>query len=288
MGDYPLMANLSSLMENDADYLGFEKYLQKERRAKTVGRSLSLARQYGHVLSTGNASELLTMTPRKQQHTMAALACLAKYHGCYNVWKEIKERYQLKWSKGDSLQAFENIINEKQNFPSMIAWVKDACSKLPKPYANVLLFDCLTGLRADEACKSIALLHQDLDRYLNSKSMILEHYRYKDKFLRRTKKAYISIISDSILTLARESEPCSYDALHCALRRRSTATHIGYCRKIFGTYLRKKGIEAEIVDLLQGRISQGVFVRHYFRPDFEEEIRRVRVILAELHSEIAS
>ena len=273
-------------MENDANYSGYEKYSQKERRAKPVRRSLSLARQYGHVLSTGDASALLTMSRRKQQHTMAALAFLAKYHGCYNVWKEVKERHQLKWSKGDSLQAFENIINEKQCLSAMMEWVREACSKLPKPYANVLLFDCLTGLRVDEACKSMAVIHQDIDSYLNRKSMILEHYRYKDKFLRKTKNAYISIVSDSILSLATNSHPCSYDALHHALRRKGLATHVEYCRKIFGTYLRKKGIEAEILGLLQGRISQGVFVRHYFRPDFEEEIRKVRAILKELHIQI--
>ncbi|WP_458719228.1 hypothetical protein [Candidatus Nitrosocosmicus sp. R] len=31
--------------------------------------------------------------------------------------------------------------------------------------------------------------------------------------------------------------------------------NIYFCRKVFATYLRNKGIKPEIIDLLQGRIS---------------------------------
>jgi intergrase/recombinase len=47
---------------------------------------------------------------------------------------------------------------------------------------------------------------------------------------------------------------------------------IYYCRKVFATFLRNKGIEPEIIDLLQGRISSSVFVQHYYRPDINEMI----------------
>ena len=47
---------------------------------------------------------------------------------------------------------------------------------------------------------------------------------------------------------------------------------IYYCRKVFVTFLRKEGIEPEIIDLLQGRISSSVFVNHYYRPDINEMI----------------
>lgn len=54
-GDSLLIAKISPLTENGADYSGFESYLNKERKAKTVRRSLSLAKQYGHVLVAGDA-----------------------------------------------------------------------------------------------------------------------------------------------------------------------------------------------------------------------------------------
>ena len=51
---------------------------------------------------------------------------------------------------------------------------------------------------------------------------------------------------------------------------------MNYCRKIFGTYLRYCGIEAEMVNLLEGRISPEIFVRHYWSPNMKHDIERVR------------
>ena len=60
-----------------------------------------------------------------------------------------------------------------------------------------------------------------------------------------------------------------------------------FCRKVFATYLRNKGIEPEIIDLLQGRIGSTVFVNHYYRPDINEiTTKRIRPLLNELRKEL--
>ena len=60
-----------------------------------------------------------------------------------------------------------------------------------------------------------------------------------------------------------------------------------YCRKVFATFLRNKGIEPEIIDLLQGRISRSVFVNHYYRPDIDEIItNKIRPVLDNLLKEL--
>ena len=46
-----------------------------------------------------------------------------------------------------------------------------------------------------------------------------------------------------------------------------------YC-KISVIYFRNIGIESEIIDLLQGRISSSVFAIRYYRPDINEIITR--------------
>ena len=61
--------------------------------------------------------------------------------------------------------------------------------------------------------------------------------------------------------------------------------HMNYCRKIFATYLRSKGIEQEIIDLLQGRIPKNIFVRHYSKPDIGN-FNRIREMLNELYTVI--
>jgi hypothetical protein len=56
------------------------------------------------------------------------------------------------------------------------------------------------------------------------------------------------------------------------------------------TYLglsRANSMETEIIDLLQGRISNSVFVNHYYRPDINEIItKKIRLVLDKLLKEI--
>ena len=60
-----------------------------------------------------------------------------------------------------------------------------------------------------------------------------------------------------------------------------------YCSKVFATYLRNKGIETEIIDLLQGRISNSVFVNHYYRPNIMSIITmKIRPTLKDLMNEL--
>ena len=78
----------------------------------------------------------------------------------------------------------------------------------------------------------------------------------------------------------------SYNALKLMLKRTDLDMNMYYCRKVFATYLRNEGIESEIIDLLQGRISSSVFVRHYYRPDMSkfDQIREKSVKLYDLMS----
>jgi hypothetical protein len=110
-------------------------------------------KKYCHILANGNAQELLVLTNDKRIHVMKALAALSKYLGCYDKWNDIREKYQLKWSTEDGLEAFNDIMmNNEENYSSMINWLKHAASELPLRYGNILLFDTFTGLRPDEAC----------------------------------------------------------------------------------------------------------------------------------------
>jgi hypothetical protein len=61
---------------------------------------------------------------------------------------------------------------------------------------------------------------------------------------------------------------------------------MNYCRKIFGTHLRYRGIESEMVNLLEGRISPEIFVRHYRSPNMKQDIERVRKAIDSLAYEL--
>ena len=150
----------------------------------------------------------------------------------------------------------------------MLKWIKETCYQLPAHYNNILIYCTLTRLRPTEAFSSINLIKSDLDNYLDKDKMILEHVKYPEIFIRKTKKAYISIANETIIQIAKDTkEKSSYNSLRCYFKRRRMPFHFSYCGKIFATYLRTNGIEQEIIDLLQGRLPKSVFLRYYYRPD---------------------
>jgi hypothetical protein len=266
-------------------YEQFKQYLLADGR-KNIKQVLLYAAKYGYILDIYDASALLSLSPNKRHHAMEALANLSKYQGKYHIWKEIKNKYQLKWSNGDSFDIIEGILDGHNNYSVMVAWLKETLSKIPKSYGNVLIFDTLCGLRPSEAFQSLFLIRSDLHNYLRRDQMILEHYKYHKVFIRRSKKAFVSIVNDQVLQIAKESYNCGYAAFRSYLKKRGLAMNMAYCRKIHGTYLRKHGIESELVDLLHGRVPKTIFARHYFRPDFKLEQERIRDLTMKLYEEI--
>jgi intergrase/recombinase len=66
-------------------------------------------------------------------------------------------------------------------------------------------------------------------------------------------------------------------------------TNMYFCRKVFATYLRNAGIEQEIIDLLQGRMSHSVFVNHYYRQNISDiTTNKVKPVLKSLFDELLS
>ena len=103
--------------------------------------------------------------------------------------------------------------------------------------------------------------------------------------MRRTKNAYISVMFKELFHVIKCSNFVSYNSLRLALRRKNIKMNISICRKIFATFLRSEGIETDLIDLLQGRISKSVFVRHYYRPDLSK-FDEIREKLTKLHTMI--
>jgi hypothetical protein len=97
----PAPATLSQQHEEDDNGLWsrFEEYLLVHQNPHTAGYTLRYARRYAYILEQSNAQDLLSLQNEKRTHVMKALANLSKFLGCYHRWKEIRERYQLKWSK---------------------------------------------------------------------------------------------------------------------------------------------------------------------------------------------
>ena len=158
----------------------------------------------------------------------------------------------------------------------MIFKIKGMIAVLPANMAAIVRFACITGLRPSEAVESAKLV-QDNDTfadYYDPSSMTLCHYKFKNQFLRATKKAYISYITLDNLQPIRlleakkdSSSIPSQNAIRLAVKRKGLPMEMHLTRKIFASYLRNEGgIQSEAIDLLQGRVPPSVLTRHYLSP----------------------
>jgi hypothetical protein len=86
------------------------EFLLKNYNPHTAKVRLLYSKKYYHVLATSNAQELLVLSKDKRIHVMKALAALSKYPGCYDKSNETREKYQLKWTNEDGLEAFNDIM----------------------------------------------------------------------------------------------------------------------------------------------------------------------------------
>jgi integrase len=251
----------------------FHNWLASQGKTKaTIKETVNYAKKYGIVLDTGDASPLLTLSPRNKHHAMTALANLAKFTGRYDQWVQLRHRYNMKWSKGDSIESFERFFNDELNFDTMLQRIKEMIRLTPS-IANIIKFDCLTGLRPAEVVESVRLINdkEAFQKYYNPGRNALEHFRFPEVFFRQTKKAYISFIPPEVIEelVYQKAKIPTYDQIRLACWKIGIKCDMRYCRKIHASYLRQSGIESEIVDLLQGRVPRTVFARHYFTPSLD-------------------
>ncbi len=183
----------------------FIAYLLKTCKPNTVKTRLCYARRYASALtSPGIPGHLLQLPPQTRLNAMKALTALSKYLGKYSEWKATCKQYNLKWTTGsESIDSLERFFNPNLTLESMLSRIKEMIMVLPVPMGTVIKFACLTGLRPGEACESVRLLNNGGDTrqsYYNPERQVLEHFRFAEIFLRRTKKAYVSFITKEQLS----------------------------------------------------------------------------------------
>lgn len=260
------------------DWQQFHQFLLQRTNHKTAGERIRYAKQFCSILQNGNAQPLLQATPDKRIHAMKGLASLSRFLGCYDTWLAIRQRYNLKWSTGnESLATFERFfLDDNKTLDSMLQWVKEAIKILPANMGQVIKFNVLTGLRPNEAIQAIRLLISgESTPYYNEERQTLEHFRFPELFIRRTKTAYVSIIErEQLLGIVQNIRKIpTYEVLRFRCTHAGLPFHMGYCRKIYSSWLRQSGIPAEIVDLLSGRVPRSIFARHYFTPSVDFKVK---------------
>ena len=161
----------------------------------------------------------------------------------------------------------------------------------PKGIFYSTRFRCPSWITTSEAATSCNLItelseNQNLPRYLDKELMMLQHFRFPEMFLRKSKNAYISFITPQLLDLILETKPrVKYSAIDTKIGREGFNTQTKQLRKLFATKLRTS-LPQELVDLLQGRVSQTVFMKFYYRPLLEDARNKTLTSLQTLQDEL--
>jgi hypothetical protein len=232
------------------------------------------------------ASIILTFTTSKKHLTMLGLTALSKWTGCYDRFKSMRENLGLKWSVDSGSEAFRRLLNESKQIEDIGQWL-DQTSKLGDEYSFPIAYMALTGLRPAEACLSLSTLaEKGTEGYFNKDLRALEHFRF-NAFLRGTKNAYLSFLSDSLIERASAyAKPVSLNQLRKKTQRAGLPSRFGDLRKAWARRLRDNGVPQEQIDLLQGRISRNVFTRFYYRPNLQALGTKVLEVLEPLEQQL--
>jgi len=231
-------------------------------------------------------TDLQGLSKDKRRNVMAALANFSRFTGTYDQWQGAVKKAGLHWGKRSSLEAVISILEE--DLSDVEVWLEKAADVLPENYRTVMIFQALTGVRPSEACVICSLIStKGLEGYYNSELSMLEHFRYQDLFLRRSKNVYISFVTQDLLDQVLSVKPViKYTAMISALRHRSLPIRLINLRKLYATTLRENGIPQEIIDILQGRVSQSIFLRHYYKPYLAQVRKKVFKAIQDIQSKV--
>jgi len=209
---------------------------------------------------------------------MKAMSLLSKFLGRYDDWKKLRERHGLRWATNDNFIPLFSLTP----FPKLLEDARNMINALAGRFPHEVEFMALSGLRPAEAIMAIKVFKMHREDYFNTELKVLEHFRFPQVFFRRCKRAFITVLNDHLLMALEKAAPITYNMLRMYLRRRGMRPCFNVFRKLFATFLRQKGLEAELVDYLQGRVPNTVFMRHYFSPDVRQVVEKVRALLPEL------
>ena len=235
------------------------------------------AKKYSHCLLKRDFSELNTFSDYKRNHVLKALSGLAKFLGMYEEFKGLMKSYGLKWSSANAEDLIISRLTKTNGNLEVVKWISEVKNDLPK--LEVFLdFVLVSGLRYNESLRAYNLIIElaregKLSEYYNEENGVLEHFRFKQLFIRRTKKAFISFIPEQLIERISESEKLGWCQIQNWIKRKGLKLKFSDVREFWATYMTKHLRQPEI-DFLHGRVSANVFMQHYFNPAWITDLKQ--------------
>ena len=253
------------------DWQGFRDWLLREYSLNEARMKYRYARRYCQLLFKGDLSPLHAEGEGRRRHVMKALSALSKYLGCHGYFLALVRQAGLKWNPKTRDYYIISRLTRKTVNP--IPWALEIKHRIPS-LGLFIDFLAATGLRVVEAIWSWNLLaEKGLEGYYNPETGALEHFRYKELFLRKTKKVYVSFAPKELLESIQGCETLNPNKIKMRFKKRRLRQRLSDLREFWATYMTRHLTRPEI-DMLQGRVGTSVFMAHYFNPALITDLRK--------------
>ena len=242
----------------------------------TAKDRLRYAEKYAHCLINRDFSTLKLLTDSQRIHTMKALAVLSKFLGIYEDFKSLVKNYGLKWSGKNSSDLIIERLTKTVNPNEIFNWIRQVKKAIPE-LSSFMDLIVTAGLRYNEAIESYNLIINlaqkgKLQQYYNLENETLEHFRFKEPFIRRSKKVFISFVPKELVKRISQNKPLEWNATKKKVARNVKHLRFADLRELHGSIITKYLQQSEI-DFLHGRCSSSVFMKHYFNPKLITDLK---------------
>ena len=267
-GFEPGIASAPDLNPDQIDWEAYKTWLNQNLSPGYARDVYNYSRKYAHCLLNRDLSELLMIRKTKRTNIVKALANLAKFVGLHDEFLKLMHRYDLEWGGKSNEELVIERYTRIQDPNEVFEWIKQV-KKVRVELADFMDFMAATGLRLVEAISSYNLIVKlakegKLNQYYNEEKEALEHFRFKEIFLRKSKKAFVSFVpKDLVERIALNNPIPSRHTLQKRLEKIGLRGRFSDIREFHGTFMTKYLSESEI-NFLHGRVSTGVFMQNYF------------------------
>jgi len=257
---------------------------------------LNYAKKFQHCLLLRDFREVQDLKETVRPNVLKALSALARFLGAHEDFKQLVKNFSLSWRGKCAEDLIIERMTRDENPDAIFQWIRQV--KMARPdLSEFVEFMAVTGLRLVEAVNSYNLIvklskEDKLDSYYNRKNGTLEHFRFKEVFFRRSKKAFLSFISEDLIQkICGKKLLTSPVAVQNLVRKKGLRAHFADIREAHATLMIKHLKDNEI-DFLHGRVTGNVFMRNYFNPalivDLKTRAQRAATDIQKLIGTMAS
>ena len=269
----------------------FKKWLFQNYRPFTARQQYCYAKKFADCLLSRDLSKIAMFSESKKRHTVIALLSLSKFLGVNESVRQLVKNYGIKVNGKDNDDIVISRLLKTSSADEVFQWIKQGREKIPE-IRNLLELMAISGLRLIEAieCTNLIIaLSSDgtLHTYYNEEKQVLEHFRFKERFIRNSKKVFISFIPKDLVQRLSNDKPLKYSRVQKLASWHLKKLRFGDIRELHGSILTKHLSQPEI-DFLHGRVGINVFMSNYFNVNLISDLKeRIFNAISDIRKQIS-